>query len=514
MSDHKVLSWPPGENPVRLCTVPGCPSGIGWTRSGNLLVVSMEDRRVLRLGPSGLVEHADLSRMAPWHLNDMVTDSLGGAYVGNLGWDDERDDEIHETILIYVGLNGAPKVVADGLVNPNGMALSADGHTLLVNETFAARTTAFDVAPDGSLRNRRVWADYAGENFSRVSEALASGAILPDGIALDRDGAAWIGDCRGSGAVRVAEGGEVLDFVSTGEHAAFAVALGSDDGRTLYICTAPAYGRERADSRRRGHVQRPSRGPGGRALKIGNREIKRVGLGTNRLTNSAENRAFLRDAVAAGLDHIDTAHLYTSGESERTIGEALAPLPDHVVVATKGGWNGGGLDRLRAEIDQSLESLRTDSIDLFYLHRPDPATPLEDSLGLLAEMRDAGKVQNVGISNVSLGEIERARQVVEIAAVQNEFNLGEDADDEVVDFCAAEGITFVPFYPLHGESKALEEIASAHGASADQVKIAWLLKRSPAMAPIPGTLSLSHLRENLEALEIKLSNDEFEHLSP
>ena len=128
-------------------------------------------------------------------------------------------------------------------------------------------------------------------------------------------------------------------------------------------------------------------------------------------------------------------------------------------------------------------------------------------------MRDAGKVQNVGISNVSLGEIERARQVVEIAAVQNEFNLGEDADDEVVDFCAAEGITFVPFYPLRGESKALEEIASAHGASANQVKIAWLLKRSPAMAPIPGTLSLSHLRENLEALEIKLSKDEFEHLS-
>ena len=127
-------------------------------------------------------------------------------------------------------------------------------------------------------------------------------------------------------------------------------------------------------------------------------------------------------------------------------------------------------------------------------------------------MRDAGKVQNVGISNVSLGEIERARQVVEIAAVQNEFNLGEDADDEAVDFCTVEGVTFVPFYPLRGESEALEEIASAHGASADQVKIAWLLKRSPATAPIPGTLSLSHLRENLEALEIKLSNDEFEHL--
>jgi sugar lactone lactonase YvrE len=201
----------------------------------------MEDRRVMRLRAGGLVEHADLSCMVPSHLNDMTTDPMGGAYVGNLGWDDERDEGIHDTILIYADADGAPEVVADGLVNPNGMALSADGRTLLVNETFAARTTAFDVARDGSLRNRRVWADYAGAHFGRVGEALASGAILPDGIALDRDGAAWIGDCRGSGTARVAEGGEVLDFVSTGKHAAFAVALGGDDGRTLYVCTAPAY---------------------------------------------------------------------------------------------------------------------------------------------------------------------------------------------------------------------------------------------------------------------------------
>ena len=151
----------------------------------------MEDRRVLRLGPSGLVEHADLSRA--WCLGTSMTWSptpwAARTWATSAGTT-ERDDEIHDTILIYVGLNRAPKVVADGLVNPNGMALSADGHTLLVNETFAARTTAFDVAHDGSLRNRRMWADYAGENFSRVSEALASGAILPDGIALDRDGAA------------------------------------------------------------------------------------------------------------------------------------------------------------------------------------------------------------------------------------------------------------------------------------------------------------------------------------
>jgi aryl-alcohol dehydrogenase-like predicted oxidoreductase len=247
-------------------------------------------------------------------------------------------------------------------------------------------------------------------------------------------------------------------------------------------------------------------------MKIGSREIKRVGLGTNRLTNSAENRAFLRDAVAAGLNHIDTAHLYSSGDSERTIGEALAPFPDDVVVATKGGYNGGGLDRLRTEIDQSLESLRTDSIDLFYLHRIDPKTPLEDSLGLLAELRDEGKIQNVGISDVSIGEIDRARQVVEIAAVQNEFNLGDQGDDEVIDFCAVEGIAFVPFFPLRGGSKAVEEIAASHGVSENQVKIAWLLQRSRVMVPIPGTLSLEHLVENLAALELELSDDEFERL--
>jgi pyridoxine 4-dehydrogenase len=247
-------------------------------------------------------------------------------------------------------------------------------------------------------------------------------------------------------------------------------------------------------------------------MKIGNREIKRVGLGTNRLTDSAENRSFLREAVAAGLDHIDTAHLYTSGESERTIGEALAPFPDHITVATKGGYNGGGLDRLRTEVDASLTSLRTDSIDLYYLHRVDPETPLEETAGLLAELRADGKLRNVGLSDVSVGEIGRAREVVEIAAVQNEFNLDERNDDEVIDYCAAEGITYVPFFPLRGGGKAVEEIAAAHGATANQIKIAWLLERSSAMAPIPGTLSLTHLKENLAAADIELSEKERESL--
>ena len=241
-------------------------------------------------------------------------------------------------------------------------------------------------------------------------------------------------------------------------------------------------------------------------------QIGRVGLGTNRLTNTAENRSFLQEAVAAGLGHIDTAHLYTDGESERTIGAALAPFPEHLTVATKGGYNGGGLDRLRAEVDQSLQSLRVEALDLFYLHRFDPGTPLEETLGLLAELRDAGKLREVGISDVTVDEIERARQVVEVAAVQNEFNL-DQRDNEVVDHCAAEGIAFVPFFPLRGGGQAVDEIATAHGVSANAVKIAWLLECSPAMAPIPGTLSLDHLLENLAAADISLTDEELERLS-
>jgi pyridoxine 4-dehydrogenase len=244
-------------------------------------------------------------------------------------------------------------------------------------------------------------------------------------------------------------------------------------------------------------------------VKIGDRNVKRVGLGTNRLENTPEHRTFLKDAVAAGLDHIDTAHLYTSGESERTIGEALAPFPDDLVVATKGGYHSS--ERLRDEVEQSLESLRTDSIHLYYLHRVGGA-PIEESLGTLAELRDEGKIRNIGISDVSIGELDRARQVTEIAAVQNEFSLNARKDDEVVDFCAVEGIAFVPFFPLRGGGKAVEEIASERGVSENQVKIAWLLERSRAMAPIPGTVSLEHLKENLAALEIDLSQEEFDRL--
>lgn len=245
-------------------------------------------------------------------------------------------------------------------------------------------------------------------------------------------------------------------------------------------------------------------------MRIGDREVGRVGMGSNRLENTEENRAFLRAAVAAGLDHIDTAHLYTSGESERTIGEALGPSPDGLTVATKGGYRDPA--KLREELEQSLESLRTDSVHLYYLHRAGKV-PIEESVGTLAELQREGLIENIGISEVSIGEIDRACSVTRIAAVQNEYSLNERKHDEVIDYCAVEGIAFVPFFPLRGGGKAVEEIAKERGVTENQVKIAWLLQRSDAMAPIPGTLSLDHVKENLEAERIGLTSEEIERLS-
>jgi pyridoxine 4-dehydrogenase len=224
----------------------------------------------------------------------------------------------------------------------------------------------------------------------------------------------------------------------------------------------------------------------------------------------------VKEAVAAGVGLIDTAHGYTGGESEETIGAALAPDPDHCVVATKGGGAGAGRGRpevLHAEIEESLRRLRTDSIALYYLHRVHPETPLEDSLGAIKEYRDRGRVRHVGISEVSIDEIERARRVVTIAAVQNHYNLSERKHEAVVDHCARENIVFVPYFPLRGDGgRALTEIAARYGATPAQIALAWLLKRSPTMLPIPGTLSLEHLRENLAALRIELTDAEFEAL--
>lgn len=250
-------------------------------------------------------------------------------------------------------------------------------------------------------------------------------------------------------------------------------------------------------------------------IRIGETEVARIGLGTNRLRHTPGNEAFLREAVAAGTGLIDTAHTYTGGDSEATIGAALSPMPAGVVVATKGGYGAGHgrPDVLRAQVQESLRRLRTDAIPLYYLHRVDPETPLEESLGALAEFQAAGLVRHVGLSEVTVDQIESARRVLPIAAVQNHYNLVERKYDEVVDHCAREGIVFVPYFPLRELPRGpLDQIAERHGATSAQIALAWLLRRSPAMLPIPGTLSIDHLRENLGALDLELDPAELRAL--
>jgi pyridoxine 4-dehydrogenase len=251
-----------------------------------------------------------------------------------------------------------------------------------------------------------------------------------------------------------------------------------------------------------------------RTLTLGGSEVTRIGLGTNRLSSTPENHAFLREAVEAGLGLIDTAHVYSGGDSERAIGEALPAGAERPVVATKGGYDGtGSTEALRAQLEQSLESLRADVIDLYYLHRVEPEVPLAESLGTIAEYHRAGRIREVGISAVDIRQIEAAREIVPIAAVQNHYNHAERGSDEVVDYCEENGIVFVPYYPLKGEARPeLAEIAKAHDATQPQIALAWLLRRSSAMLPIPGTLSIEHLRENLGALDLELADAEFEAL--
>jgi pyridoxine 4-dehydrogenase len=252
-------------------------------------------------------------------------------------------------------------------------------------------------------------------------------------------------------------------------------------------------------------------------MKLGDFEVSRIGLGTNRLTKTPDHVAFVQAAVAAGIQMIDTAHSYTGGQSEETIRAAFDPIPEGCIVATKGG---GGPDPgrgrpeiLRAQIEDSLRRLRTNRIALYYLHRVDPQTPLEESLGAIKEYRDRGKILHIGLSEVSIEQIERARKVVPIAAVQNHYSLSERKYEAVVDYCARENIVFVPFFPLRGVGgRTLDDVAARHAVTPQQVALAWLLRRSPAMLPIPGTLSLEHLKENLAAASIELTDSEYQAL--
>lgn len=225
-----------------VCPVPAQPSGLGFDSEGRLLVVSMLDRRLLRFEAGVPTEIADLTEIAPGPLNDMVVDEHGRAYIGNFGSDLTNGEEISPTSLVRVGLDGRAEVASEELVFPNGMVITPDGKTLIVAESFAFRISAFDIAADGALSARRIWAKFAERPAPDISAVLNSDAVIPDGLCMDEDGALWVADAKGSGALRIREGGEVVDFVSTGDLAVFAVALGGEDRRTLFMCAGPPLG--------------------------------------------------------------------------------------------------------------------------------------------------------------------------------------------------------------------------------------------------------------------------------
>jgi sugar lactone lactonase YvrE len=221
--------------------VPGQPSGLGWLPDGRLLVVSQQDRRILRREPDGaLVTHADLGELVPTHLNDMIVDSAGRAFVGNFGFDLMALAPLATTNLIRVDPDGTITEAATDLWFPNGSVLTPDG-ALLVDETFGNRVTAFDVAADGSLTNRRTWAAFGPlPRESALDKALAEFVVAPDGCALDAEGCLWVADGLGNRAIRVREGGEIVDEVSPGT-GVYACGLGGADGHTLYLCVAPDF---------------------------------------------------------------------------------------------------------------------------------------------------------------------------------------------------------------------------------------------------------------------------------
>jgi sugar lactone lactonase YvrE len=232
---HMVIAVDVNGNREDIAHVPGQPSGLGWLPDGRLLVVSMIDRKLLRLDPDGLHEAADLSAYATFHCNDMVVDGEGRAYVGNFGFDHYSRAEPTPARLIRVDPDGTVTPVADDLWFPNGTVITPDGATLIVGESRANRLTAWDRTPDGSLSNRRVWADL--------------GRNVPDGICLDAEGAVWSADPRNHEVVRVLEGGDVVERLSTGERGAYACMLGGEDRRTLFICTNTASGPTAAQRR-------------------------------------------------------------------------------------------------------------------------------------------------------------------------------------------------------------------------------------------------------------------------
>lgn len=219
------------------------PSGIGWLPDGRMLVVSMRDKKILRQEHDGtLALHADLSDIAGGNLNDMVVDEKGRAYAGNFGFDLMSGAPLETANLALVYPDGSKQVAAQGLYFPNGSMITPDGKTLIVNETFANRISAFDIKDDGTLGPRRDWATFGPLPQGReLAEVMPQARVAPDGGCLDAEGAVWIADAIGNRALRVEEGGRILDEISTGESGVFACTLGGPDRKTLFLCIAPDF---------------------------------------------------------------------------------------------------------------------------------------------------------------------------------------------------------------------------------------------------------------------------------
>jgi pyridoxine 4-dehydrogenase len=262
--------------------------------------------------------------------------------------------------------------------------------------------------------------------------------------------------------------------------------------------------------------------------------VNRLGFGAMRLTGDgiwgppkdrAGAIAVLRRAIELGVNFIDTADSYGPNVSEELIAEALAPYPKDLVIATKGGWNRPGPNQwthdaspvhLRKAVEGSLKRLRLDRIDVYQLHVPDPVVPLDASIETLANLQSEGKIHLVGLSNVTVEHIERAQKIVPIVSVQNRYSFADREWDNVVDYCEHNGIAFIPWFPLGAGTVAgrlLERIAKARKVNAIQVALAWLLKRSSVMLPIPGTSSIAHLEQNVQAASLQLTDEEYLELN-
>lgn len=267
----------------------------------------------------------------------------------------------------------------------------------------------------------------------------------------------------------------------------------------------------------------------------GDLPVHRLGFGAMRLTGEGvwgppkdrkESLAVLRRAIELGVNFIDTAESYGPHVSEELIAEALHPYPGDLVIATKGGFDRSGPGkwevnghpkRLREGLNGSLQRLRLERIDLWQLHRIDSAVPEDDQFGAIQELQREGKIRHAGLSEVTVEQIERARRYFPVVSVQNRYNLADREWDPVLDYCTQNGIAFIPWYPLqvgklaasHG---SLAEAAKKHKATPSQIALAWLLRRSPVILPIPGTSKVKHLEENMAAVGIELTDDEFEEL--